>query len=71
MHLELDADLARELKGAVDSRLAQLRDELAHTEQRDLRHSLRVTVDRLEEVQRRLSAALPSAVSERTGPTSS
>jgi hypothetical protein len=55
MQLELSVLEAQDLKQALDSRIQELRDELAHTDRREFRHELRLTLDRLEEIQRRLA----------------
>ena len=62
MFLELnnDDDL-RVIKQGLDIRLHQMREELAHTDDRDYRAKLRADLDRLEEVRGRLDPVVKAA----------
>lgn len=56
MNLDLSAEQARDLKAALELHLRELLEELAHTDDRKYRADLRATLERLEEVRRRLGA---------------
>ena len=51
MHLELNDDEQRDLKNALEVHLRSLRNELAHTDNRAYRRTVRETLDRLETVE--------------------
>ena len=57
MELKLTNGEARELRSALDRRLQELMNEIAHTEDREFRAALRDTYERLERLQRRLLSA--------------
>jgi hypothetical protein len=61
--IELSTDDVHDLTEVIDYRLAELTDEMAHTEDRAFRHSLRLATDRLEALRTRvhhLAADLPA-----------
>jgi hypothetical protein len=58
MTFELSGVEAVGLKSALDRRVEELREELVHTDRRELRIELRETLRLLEHLQERLNAAM-------------
>ena len=56
MELKLTSGEARVLLTALDRRLQELMNEIAHTEDRAFRADLRATYDELERIQRRVAS---------------
>jgi len=56
MEIVLNNDERRDLKAALEAHLNSLRNELAHTDDRTYRRTVRQTLDRLESVAKKLSA---------------
>ncbi|NUQ72337.1 MAG: hypothetical protein HUU21_02145 [Polyangiaceae bacterium] len=61
MQIDLSQSDVRLLKSVLDLRLSQVRDELAHTDDREYRASLRADTEKLEELDGRLAALLASS----------
>ena len=61
MQIDLSQSEVRLLKSVLDLRLLQVRDELAHTDDRDYRAALRADSDKLEELDGRLGALLATS----------
>lgn len=60
MHaLELSDSDIRILRAAIETRLREMRDELAHTDDRSFRASFKADVRRLEEIGRTIGANVP------------
>jgi hypothetical protein len=55
MQLELNDEERNDLSNALDARLLSLRNELAHTDDRHYRQTVRATLDRLEGIADRLA----------------
>lgn len=65
MTIDFSQSDLRLLKSVLDLRLSQMRDELAHTDDRDYRASLRADTDKLEELDSRLTALLAASDTDR------
>ncbi len=57
--LELSESDTRILRTAIETRLREMRDELAHTDDRDYRAALKADVIRLEFIGRSIGAVVP------------
>ena len=64
MRLDLDDSERMELQTALEVQLRSLRGELAHTDDRDYRRSVRERLDRLEQVASRVTPAQEAVASE-------
>lgn len=61
MTLELSVDDARLLREHLVRHIVEVDDELIHTERRELRHELALDVDRLRQIEHRLTHLLEAA----------
>ena len=62
MRLDLDDSERMDLQTALELQLRSLREELAHTDDRDYRRSVRGRLDRLEQVANRITRAQERSV---------
>jgi hypothetical protein len=58
--LELSLDEARLLREHLVRHIAEVDDELVHTEQRQMRHALATDVDHLRQIERQLARLVES-----------